>query len=128
MIQPMKSVHPFPSLLEDSAQTNPMIGMLITQIKDASLSGKIQVDAKKEKAFKSLSLRQRQYIPSYLLLNRVLALCPRYLMIQPMKLIGMLITQIKDASLSGKIQVDAKKEKAFNLEMKLKAMGMDVFL
>lgn len=36
---------------EDSAQTNPMIGMLITQIKDASLSGKIQVDAKKEKAF-----------------------------------------------------------------------------
>lgn len=28
---------------EDSAQTNPMIGMLITQIKDASLSGKIQV-------------------------------------------------------------------------------------
>ncbi|MEO2498955.1 hypothetical protein ABG992_15180, partial [Enterococcus faecalis] len=41
-------------------------------------------------------------------------------------MIGMLITQIKDASLSGKIQVDAKKEKAFNLEMKLKAMGMDV--
>ena len=40
-------------------------------------------------------------------------------------MIGMLITQIKDASLSGKIQVDAKK-KAFNLEMKLKAMGMDV--
>ena len=34
---------------EDSAQTNPMIGMLITQIKDASLSGKIQVDAKKRK-------------------------------------------------------------------------------
>ncbi len=42
-------------------------------------------------------------------------------------MIGMLITQIKDASLSGKIQVDAKKrKKAFNLEMKLKAMGMDV--
>lgn len=41
-------------------------------------------------------------------------------------MIGMLITQIKDASLFGKIQVDAKKEKAFNLEMKLKAMGMDV--
>ena len=38
---------------EDSAQTNPMIGMLITQIKDASLSGKIQVDAKR----KSIQLR-----------------------------------------------------------------------
>ena len=38
---------------EDGAQTNPMIGMLITQIKDASLSGKIQVDAKK----KSIQLR-----------------------------------------------------------------------
>ena len=34
---------------EAGAQTNPMIGMLITQIKDASLSGKIQVDAKKKK-------------------------------------------------------------------------------
>ena len=38
---------------EDGAQTNPMIGMLITQIKDASLSGKIQVDAKR----KSIQLR-----------------------------------------------------------------------
>ena len=44
---------------EDSAQTNPMIGMLITQIKDASLSGKIQVDAKKEKAF---NLEMMEYI------------------------------------------------------------------
>lgn len=46
--------------------------------------------------------------------------------VQANPMIGMLITQIKDASLSGSIQVDSKKEKAFSLEMKLKAMGMDV--
>ena len=41
-------------------------------------------------------------------------------------MIGMLITQIKDASSFLEDSSRCQKEKAFNLEMKLKAMGMDV--
>lgn len=41
-------------------------------------------------------------------------------------MINMMVTQIKDASIDGTVKADLEKEKAFGIDMKVKALGMEM--
>ena len=41
-------------------------------------------------------------------------------------IVNMIVTQVKDASIGGTVQVDMAKDMKFGLDMKMKAMGMEI--